>query len=208
MDLSKALKLYVIPDRNIGAPLTLMEQVSRSVKGGATAVQLRDKKMSGKGLYEEALKMAEFCRSHEILFIVNDRVDIALGSGAMGIHVGQSDIPCHVVRKLVPSDFIVGVTVRTPEQALKAQEEGADYIGAGALFPTGTKKDTELIGLNGFSRIVEAVRIPVVAIGGIEKNNVSLAFQNGASGIATVSSIFAENDITNAAAKMFSLCSR
>ena len=185
--LRKALRLYVIPDREIGAPLSLEEQTRQVLESGATAIQLRDKRMDGGEMLSVGKRMAALCARHNALFIVNDRLDVALFAGADGVHLGQSDLPVAEVRKLVPRTFVIGASAHTPEEAKRAEAEGADYIGAGAVFNTGSKDDAKIIGLQGLGELAAATRLPVVAIGGIALDNISEVMRSGVAGISVIS---------------------
>jgi thiamine-phosphate pyrophosphorylase len=195
MNLFSQLRLYVIPDRKIGAPRSLLYQAEAAINGGATAIQLRDKELSGKDLLHTANQMRKLCCERNVLFIVNDRIDIALASGAHGVHVGQSDIPPGVVRSLVGDGLIVGVSAKTEDQAKQAVAEGADYLGAGAVFPTSSKQDVRILGLDGLKRVVEATDLPVVAIGGVSEENISTVLKTGVCGAALISSVIGAPDI-------------
>lgn len=199
MKLASRLSLYVIPDREIGAPLSIQEQAERAIEGGATVIQLRDKSVSGGYLYTIALELVELCRRHQVLFIVNDRLDIAVASGADGVHVGQADLPVKVIRRLVSPEFIVGVSTRTVQEALYAEKDGADYLGVGAIFPTGSKNDARVIGIAPLKEITGVTDLPVVAIGGIEPDNIPVALNSGASGVAVISSVVGEKNIRQSA---------
>lgn len=208
MNLFSQLRLYVIPDRKIGAPLSLLDQAEAAINGGATAIQLRDKDLSGRELLDTAIQMRKLCCERNVLFIVNDRIDIALASGAHGVHVGQSDIPPGVVRSLVGEDLIVGVSAKTEDQAKQAVEEGADYLGAGAVFPTYSKEDVRILGLDGLKRVVEATALPVVAIGGITEENISMVMQSGVCGAAIISAVIAAPDIQERAGNIREILDR
>ena len=186
-DLRKALRLYVIPDRLIGAPLSLEEQTRLALEGGATAIQLRDKSADGRELLETAKRMAELCREHGALFIVNDRLDVALLSGADGAHLGQSDLPVEEARKLAPRPFLIGASAHTGSEGEKAGRDGADYLGAGAVFETGSKGGARVIGLEGIRGLTAAVRLPVVAIGGISLENLPEVMETGVTGVSVIS---------------------
>lgn len=186
-DLKTALRLYVIPDRRIGAPLSPMEQARFAVEGGATAIQLRDKDADGGELLETACAMATFCRQNGVLFIVNDRLDVALLSGADGVHVGQSDLPVSEVRRLAPPPFIVGASAHTSDEAKKAEADGADYLGVGAVFGTGSKDDAKVIGLDGVRAVAAVARTPLVAIGGITLENLPDVVRCGVDGVSVIS---------------------
>ncbi|MDR1978426.1 MAG: thiamine phosphate synthase [Synergistaceae bacterium] len=186
-DLRKALRLYVIPDRVVGAPLSLEEQTRLALEGGATAIQLRDKSMDGGELLETAARMAALCAEHGALFIVNDRLDVALLSGADGVHLGQSDLPVNEARKLAPRPFVVGTSAHRASQAEKAERDGADYLGGGAVFETGSKDDAAVIGLQGLRELTGASRLPVVAIGGISLENLPEVMRSGVDGVSVIS---------------------
>lgn len=188
----RAMKLYIIPDREIGAPLSLEEQTRLAVDGGATCVQLRDKgceAFEGGELCDVAKRMLEICRSRGAMFIVNDRVDVALAVGADGVHIGQSDIPLSFVRKMVPQEFVVGVSVRTEIELDEALAGGASYLGFGAVYPTGSKDDAKVIGIDGLKNLVErtASKIPSVAIGGISLTNIKEVLRTGVDGVSVIS---------------------
>jgi thiamine-phosphate pyrophosphorylase len=192
-DLKKALKLYVIPDRVIGAPLSLEEQTRLAISGGATAVQLRDKEMGGRELLEIARAMASFCRDRGVLFIVNDRLDVALLSGADGAHLGQSDLPVGEARRLAPRPFIIGASAHTPDEAKEAEADGADYLGVGAVFGTGSKGDAKIIGLSGLRETAKAASIPLVAIGGVTAENLPEVMRCGVDGVSVISAAVRDN---------------
>jgi thiamine-phosphate pyrophosphorylase len=195
--LRKALRLYVIPDRVIGAPLSLEEQTRLALEGGATAIQLRDKSMDGRELLETAKRMATLCEEHGALFIVNDRLDVALLSGADGVHLGQSDLPVAEARKLTPRSFVIGASVHNREEAERAEEEGADYLGAGAVFATGSKGNAKIMGLSGLRELMTALRLshenrpalPTVAIGGISAENLPDVMRAGVDGVSVISAV-------------------
>ncbi|PIE53841.1 MAG: thiamine phosphate synthase [Dethiosulfovibrio peptidovorans] len=189
------LRLYVIPDQRLGAPRSIMEQASEALHGGATAIQLRDKELSGRELVEVATALQKLCQDHEALLFINDRLDVALAVGADGCHLGQSDLPLEAARRIAPSPFLIGRSARTVDQAREAQKCGADYLGVGAVFPTGTKDDTLVIGLDGLQRVLEVATVPVVAIGGIGISGVPEIMNVGVSGVAVVSAVVAQDDV-------------
>ena len=205
MNLREALKLYVIPDRLVGAPLSLEEQTERALQGGATMIQLRDKEMSGRELYETALRLKALCRSRAVPFIVNDRFDVALAAGADGVHLGAADLPGGAVKRLAPRGYIVGLTAHSLEEGLAAQEAGADYVGVGAAFPTGTKEGASVLGVEGIRLVRERLSIPAVAIGGIGPLNVRAVMETGVDGVAVVASVVGQKDIALAAAELGAL---
>lgn len=196
------LSLYVITDEEI-AKKSHIEIAKEVLEGGATVIQLRDKNKSDREMVKIAKEMVRICHAYGAYLIVDDRVDVALVSGADGVHLGSEDIPVFDVRKVAPENFIIGATVHSVEEALKAQEEGADYLGVGSIFPTATKRrEIVLIGLEGLQKVISAVTIPVVAIGGIRLEHVRSIFETGASGIAVCSYILSQEDITEATRKL------
>ena len=198
----KDLLLYAITDRAWLNGETLLEQVEKSIKGGATFMQLREKNLDDETFLQEAVEIQELCRKYGIPFVVNDNVDIAVKMGADGIHVGQSDMEAGDVRAMIGEDAILGVSAQTVEQALLAEKRGADYLGVGAVFPTGSKDDADDVSHEELKAICEAVSIPVVAIGGISRNNVMELKGTGIDGIAVISAIFAQPDIEKATAEL------
>jgi thiamine-phosphate diphosphorylase len=193
------LLLYLCTDRvlSLGRPIT--ETVEAAIAGGVTMVQLREKDAPTGEFYAIAREVQAVTRRHHIPLVINDRLDIALAIGAEGLHIGQSDLPLREARRLAGNTFI-GVSVSTVEEALAAEAEGADYLGAGAVYPTGSKADAgEAIGIDGLAEICGAVRIPVVGIGGINAANTAPVMQAGAAGIAVISAIVSQPDIQAAA---------
>ena len=177
----------------------LISSVEEAILGGVTLVQLREKDISSLEFYNIAIKIKEITDKYDIPLIINDRVDIALAVDASGVHVGQSDFPCEVARRLLGKDKIVGVSVATMEEALKAEKDGADYIGVGAVFPTGTKLDARDVSLEMLKTIKSNISIPVVAIGGINEVNCGLLKESNIDGIAVISAILGKDDIKAAA---------
>lgn len=169
----KKLKLYLVTDKEILEGRDFYKEIEQALKGGVKTVQLREKDTLGKEFLEKALKLRELTEKYNALFIVNDRVDIAILSKADGIHIGQDDIPLKEVKKIIPKDMIIGVSTGTLEEAIIAKNEGADYIGVGAVFKTETKKDAKNTGLEILNEIKEKVSIPIVAIGGIKEENIN-----------------------------------
>ena len=192
-NLRQALSLYVIPDRVIGAPLSLEEQTRLALEGGATAIQLRDKSMDGGELFATARRMADMCAESGALFIVNDRLDVALLSGADGVHLGQSDLPLLEAWKLISSfwptsrPFVVGASAHTAREAEQAEADGADYLGLGAAFDTGSKYGARVVGLEGLREARMGTRLPCVAIGGITLENLSEVLDAGVDGVSVIS---------------------
>lgn len=196
------LLLYDVTDRAWLNGETLYEQVEKALKGGATFVQLREKKLDEESFLQEAIEIKELCKKYKVPFVINDNVDIALKMDADGVHVGQSDMEAGDVRKKIGNDKIIGVSAQTVEQAIKARERGADYLGVGAVFPTGSKDDAEDVSYDTLKAICQAVDIPVIAIGGITKDNVKELSGSGICGIAVISAIFAQKNIEEATAEL------
>ena len=191
----ETMLLYAVTDRAWVGRQTLYEQVESAIKGGATCVQLREKELSEEAFLAEAFEIGRLCRSYGVPFIINDNVKIALECGADGVHVGQSDMHVQDVRAIVGDKMIIGASAKTVEQALAAQNAGADYLGVGAVFSTSTKLDATGISFEALKDICQSVDIPVVAIGGINKNNILKLSGSGADGVALISAIFAAEDI-------------
>lgn len=182
------LSLYLVTEESIAIE-ELTRIIAESVSGGVSIVQLREKNNSSLSFYKKASALKQLLNGLSIPLVINDRVDIALAVGADGIHIGQDDLPLPVVKKMVPEDLIVGVSVSTLEEALEAERNGADYIGVGSVFPTKTKKDATLMALEDLGEICRGVSIPAVAIGGITADNMSALSNSGLSGTAVVSAI-------------------
>ncbi len=198
----KDLLLYAVTDRSWLNGRTLYEQAEEALKGGVTLLQLREKELSEQEFLEEAAEMKKLCARYHVPLIINDQVEIARKIDADGVHVGQSDMEASQARAVLGPHKIIGVSVKTVEQALLAQKQGADYLGCGAAFPTGTKQDTAVISHEQLRAVCEAVTIPVAAIGGITKDNLAGLKGCGISGIAVVSAIFAQKDIMLAAQEL------
>ena len=198
----KDLLLYAVTDRRWLNGRTLCDAVRESLEGGVTFVQLREKNLDKKEFLDEAVKLRDLCREYHVPFVIDDDVDICIESGADGVHVGQSDMEAGEVRAKLGPDKIIGVTARTVEQALLAEKRGADYLGVGAAFPTGSKDDAKPLSHETLKAICEAVSIPVIAIGGITAQNVSKLSGSGICGIAAISSIYAADNITLAAEEL------
>lgn len=199
------LLLYAVTDRSWLGEESLYSQVEKALKGGATFVQLREKELDKEHFLEEAREIKELCKRYQVPFVINDSVEIALAADADGVHVGQTDMEAGDVRAKLGPDKIIGVSVQTVEQALLAQERGADYLGVGAVFPTGSKADADEVSHETLKAICAAVEIPVIAIGGISTDNVRRLSGSGICGIAVISAIFAKKDIENAAKELKAL---
>lgn len=194
----KDLLLYAVTDRHWLNGRTLYSVVKESLDGGVTFLQLREKELDEVHFLEEAKELHQLCREYQVPFIVNDNVDIAIAMDADGVHVGQSDMEAGDVRAKLGSDKIIGVSAQTVEQAILAEKHGADYLGVGAVFPTGSKDDADDVSYETLKAICEAVSIPVIAIGGITQENVKELAGSGICGIAVISAIYAQKDIRKA----------
>lgn len=197
------LKLYAVTDRSWLNGETLRDQVEKALRGGATFVQLREKNLDREQLLQEAMELAALCRTYGVPFVVNDDVEIAAACGADGVHVGQEDMAAPEARRLLGPDKIIGVTCKSVEEALRAQEQGADYIGSGAMFPSVAKPGAVGMSPETLREICAAVSIPVIAIGGISQKNVSALRGTGIAGVAVVSAIFAQPDIEAATKELY-----
>lgn len=187
--------LYAVTDRAWTGKQTLYEQVEAALKGGVTCVQLREKELDETAFLQEAKELCALCRRYGVPFLVNDNVEIAIACGADGIHVGQEDLAAGEVRRRVGENMILGVSVHTVEEACQAVRDGADYLGLGAVFPTNTKTDVEQMSNETLRAICDAVDVPIVAIGGINRGNILKLAGSGVDGVALVSAIFSAEDI-------------
>lgn len=187
--------LYAVTDRAWTGKQTLYEQVEAALKGGVTCVQLREKELDEDSFLREAKELCALCRRYGVPFIVNDNVDIAIACGADGIHVGQEDMVADEVRRRVGENMLLGVSVHTVEEARRAVENGADYLGLGAVFPTSTKTDVDQMSNETLKAICGAVDVPITAIGGINRGNILQLSGSGVDGVALVSAIFSAEDI-------------
>lgn len=194
----KELLLYAVTDRHWLGEETLYDQVKKALDGGATFVQLREKNLDREDFLAEAKEIQKLCKEYGVPFVVNDEVSIAKDIDADGVHVGQSDMEAMDVRKILGPDKILGVSAQTVEQAIIAERHGADYLGVGAVFTTGSKDDADDVSHETLKAICEAVSIPVIAIGGITKDNVAELAGSGICGVAVISAIFGQKDIQKA----------
>ncbi len=196
--LEQSLLLYAVTDRHWLGDRTLYDVVRESLDGGVTFLQLREKDLDDENFYREAVELQKMAREYGVPFVVNDNVDIAVRMDADGVHVGQSDMEAGDVRALIGPDKILGVSAQTVEQAVLAEKRGADYLGVGAVFPTGSKDDAVEVSFETLKAICEAVSIPVVAIGGITVDNTHELAGSGICGIAVISAIYGQKDIYEA----------
>jgi thiamine-phosphate pyrophosphorylase len=194
-------QLYLVTDRNCLQQQTLEQAVEQAILGGVTLVQLREKAIASKEFYERALRIKAICHHYNVPLLINDRVDIALAVEADGVHIGQSDLPCGVVRQILGKDKIIGVSARTAQQAIQAQADGADYLGVGAMFATSTKQDALTVTIASLTQIRQAVTLPIVAIGGINHTTLPAlqqslqAAETSIDGVAVVSAILGQKDV-------------
>ncbi len=199
------LLLYAVTDRSWLHGRTLYEQVEEALQGGATFVQLREKELDEEAFLKEALEIKELCRRYQVPFVIDDDVELARKVDADGVHVGQNDMEAGNVRALLGEDKILGVSAQTVEQAILAEQRGADYLGVGAVFHTDSKADAQAVSYDTLKAICQAVKIPVVAIGGIGRGNVQELKGSGICGIAVISAIFGAANIREATAELKSL---
>ena len=197
--------LYLVTDRRLMSTKTLSEAVEQAILGGCTMVQLREKDIPSFEFYSLAVQIKEITDKYGIPLIINDRIDIAMAIGAAGVHIGQNDLPAAVARKTVGADMLLGVSAASINEARQAVYDGADYLGVGAMFPTGTKTDAAYVSIEELKEIRRAVSVPIVVIGGIGAENARIFQPMGIDGLAVVSAIIAQPDITKAAASLKSL---
>lgn len=198
------LSLYLVTDKSDDVE-KFLRTIEEAIKGGVSVVQIREKTADTLDFYNLALKVKEITTKYDVPLIINDRVDVALAVDADGIHVGQSDMPCDVTRALVGPDKIVGVSAATVEEAKKAESDGADYIGTGAVFPTQTKDDAEKVTKKELKEIVDSINIPVVAIGGINLDNAHELKDTGISGLSVVSAIMSSENPKKSSEKLLNI---
>ncbi|MCQ2464150.1 MAG: thiamine phosphate synthase [Oscillospiraceae bacterium] len=202
------MKLYAVTDRAWTGKQTLLEQTEAALRGGITCLQLREKNLSRDEILKEALEINDLCRSYNVPLIINDDPVTAVKSGADGVHIGQKDMSLYQAREITGKNMIIGVTAASPELAVKAERDGADYIGSGAVFGSTTKNDAKPLSHDILREICASVSIPVVAIGGINRNNILQLSGTGIAGTALVSAIFAAEDIENECRYLLGLSER
>ena len=198
------LSLYLVTDKSEDVD-KFLKTIDEAIQGGVSVVQIREKTADTLDFYNLALKVKEITTKYNVPLIINDRVDVALAIDADGVHVGQSDMPCDVTRKLVGDDKIVGVSAATIEEAQKAEKDGADYIGTGAVFPTATKDDAPSITKKELKEVVDSINIPVVAIGGINLDNASELTDTGIAGLSVVSAIMSSDNPKESSKKLLEI---
>lgn len=191
--------VYLVTDEEMLNGITLKSAVEEAILGGATIIQLREKNLSSRDFYNRALEIREITLKYNVPLIINDRVDIAMAIDADGVHLGQQDLPVSIARKILGNNKIIGVSAQNIDLALKAQNDGADYLGVGAVFKTNTKKDAlQGVGLQMIKSISEKIKIPFVGIGGIDHSNAKSVIESGANGVAIVSCILKQKNIRKA----------
>lgn len=198
------LSLYLVTDKSDDVE-KFLKTIEEGIKGGVTVVQIREKTADTLDFYNLALKVKKITTKYNVPLIINDRVDIALAIDADGVHVGQSDMPCDVTRKLIGEDKILGVSAATVDEAQKAEKDGADYIGTGAVFPTSTKDDAPEITRKDLKEVVDSINIPVVAIGGITIDNASELNDTGIAGLSVVSAIMSSDNPKESSEKLLNI---
>lgn len=194
-NLNDTLLLYAVTDRHWLGEETLADQVRKALDGGATFLQLREKNLDREHFLEEAKELRSIAREYHVPFVINDNVEVALAMDADGVHVGQDDMASDEVRRLIGPDKILGVSAGNVEEAKLAEANGADYLGVGTIFPTSSKDDAKPVTMEMLREICESVSIPVIAIGGITKDNLAEMKGTGIVGIAVISAIFGAEDI-------------
>ena len=194
--------LYLVTNREVMSTTTLSEAVELAILGGCTIVQLREKNILSLDFYKQAMAIKEVTDKYSVPLIINDRIDIALAVNAAGVHIGQNDLPTAIARRVIGDNMLLGVSVSSEKEAQNAMKDGADYLGVGAMFPTTTKADANLVTMEELRKIRRAVNLPIVVIGGINKDNASLFRFMGIDGLAVVSAVIAQRDIKKAAAEM------
>jgi len=197
--------IYLVTDSELMSTETLEQAVEQAIKGGCTLIQLREKELSSLDFYHTALKVKAITSQYNIPLIINDRVDIALAVDAEGVHIGQNDLPANIVRNIIGNNKILGVSASSLTEAVQAEKDGVDYLGIGAMFATGTKADAELVSMDSLKDIKRTSSLPIVVIGGINRDTIPLFADTGIDGIAVVSAIISEKDISMATSNLKSL---
>lgn len=191
--------LYLVTDSHIVNRQELYKRVEQAILGGCTMVQLREKDISSLDFYRQALELKQITEKYRVPLIINDRVDIALAVKAAGVHIGQNDIPVSVVKDIIGRNMLLGVSVTSLNEAEQAVKDGANYLGVGAIFPTKTKKDAVLVPMGELKKIRQTIKLPIVVIGGINKENAKIFAAMGIDGLAVISAIIAQPDSREAA---------
>ena len=198
------LSLYLVTDKSDDVD-KFLNTIEEAIKGGVTVVQIREKTAETLDFYNLALKVKEITTKYNVPLIINDRVDVALAIDADGVHVGQSDMPCDVTRRLIGEDKILGVSASTVDEAQKAEKDGADYIGTGAVFPTATKDDAPSVTKEELKEVVDSIETPVVAIGGINLKNAHELIDTGIAGLSVVSAIMSADNPKKASQELLNI---
>lgn len=202
ISLSRRLLLTVLVDPAETQKRSFLEHATRIIRGGATAVQLRSTKASARELTAAGKALSELCRKSGVLFIVNDRLDVALACGSHGVHLGQNDLPVDAAREIAPPDFVIGVSAHDPEEAREAERLGADYLGAGSVFPSLTKRNARFIGIDGLRAVVASTALPCVGIGGITASTAAEVLRCGACGVAVCAAVASAEEAETAVRKL------
>lgn len=205
---NKSLLLYLVTDRSWLREESLISQVEKCLINGVTFLQLREKNLDDDSFLKLAIEMKELSRRYNVPFVINDNIDIAVKSNADGVHIGQDDMPIEEAKKIIGGNKILGVSVGTVDEAILAEKLGADYLGVGAIFSTSTKKDARNISYEALKEICESVNIPVVAIGGINKDNIEELRGSGIDGVAVISAILAQKDVAKSTHELKNICKK
>ncbi|WP_373899779.1 thiamine phosphate synthase [Haloimpatiens sp. FM7315] len=205
---SKSMMLYLVTDRSWLGEKNLINEVKKTLIEGVTFLQLREKDLDDESFLKSAIEMKKLAKKYKVPFVINDNIDVAVKCGADGVHIGQEDMPLNEARKIIGEDKILGVSVGTVEEAKLAEKLGADYLGVGAIFTTSTKKDARNISHETLKNICDSVSIPVVAIGGITKDNITSLEGSGVNGVAVISAILAQSDAAKATKDLKSICEK
>ena len=203
----ESLLLYAVTETHGSDSSSLAAKTAEAVRAGASFIQIRGKELTSRQLLQHAREIKNIATRFRVPWVINDNVEVALACSADGVHVGQKDMPAREVRSLIGKDKILGVSVQTVEQAITAEQDGADYLGVGSVFSTSTKLDAEMVSLETLKKICASVNLPVVAIGGINKDNVLTLTGSGIAGIAVISAIYAQQDIFAATRELYQLSS-
>ncbi|MGB3366538.1 MAG: thiamine phosphate synthase [Acidaminobacteraceae bacterium] len=206
MENSRDYLLYLVSDSRFEGSKSMYDQIEEAIKNGVTMLQFRDKSLGDEKFLSMAIKLRELTNRYSIPFIINDKVELAIKCGADGVHIGRSDMSIKEGREKLGTEMLIGSSVATVEEALKAQEAGANYLGVGAMFSTTTKSDTRSVTPDTLKEICNAINIPALAIGGINETNIVKLKMTGVSGVAVVSAIFAKNDIASATKELRNTC--
>ena len=203
----ESLLLYAVTETHGSDSISLAAKTAEAVRAGASFIQIRGKELTSRQLLQQACEIRNIASRFQVPWVINDNVEVALDCSADGVHVGQKDMPAREARSLIGKDKILGVSVQTVEQAISAEQDGADYLGVGSVFSTSTKLDAEMVSLETLKKICVSVNLPVVAIGGINKDNVLTLTGSGIAGIAVISAIYAQQDIFAATRELYQLSS-